>query len=255
MHRFTEEGSVQVLWVSRAEDTLKVRDIAKQYLEGSLDTIEIVEGGSNTPSVLGVPAAPLALTLLFFSIVGFLLGMIGRDYIAPFTFWNAVAPMFVVDPWREIAAGEFWRLFTPAFLHFSLLHIVFNGLWLWYLGSRIELVYGRFRFLFLVIIIAVVSNTAQAIASAPTLFGGMSGVVFGLLSFVWLSGRYNSHPLLTLQRGLFPVMVGYMLLSTTGLFDFLAGGGGIGDTSHISGFFTGLLVALLFLKPFAFKDR
>ena len=82
---------------------------------------------------------------------------------------------------------QYWRLVTPAFLHFGWLHIVFNSLWLWDLGSRLELLLGRVNLLLLVLVIAMVSNISQYYATGPSLFGGMSGVVFGLLGFSWVA--------------------------------------------------------------------
>ena len=90
----------------------------------------------------------------------------------------------------EVRHGEIWRLFTPMFLHFSIMHIVFNMLWLRDLGSMIEARQNSFVLLILVLPIAAGSNCAQFFFSGPV-FGGMSGVVYGLMGYIWIRGKLD----------------------------------------------------------------
>ena len=90
----------------------------------------------------------------------------------------------------ETKRGEIWRLFTPALIHFSFLHIFFNMLWLKDLGSLIETRLGSLYLLLLIIAIAIGSNLAQYWWSGPN-FGGMSGVVYGLFGYIWVRGRLD----------------------------------------------------------------
>ena len=84
----------------------------------------------------------------------------------------------------SIQEGELWRLATPIFLHGGMLHLLFNMLWLYQLGGHIEPKLGSGRMTSLVVAIAVLSNVLQAVMQGA-LFVGMSGVVYGLLGFIW----------------------------------------------------------------------
>ena len=89
------------------------------------------------------------------------------------------APLF-----EKIREGEVWRLITPIFLHADILHILFNMMWLYILGRQIELRAGPIRYLALVALAAVFSNTAQYLMSGPN-FIGFSGVIATFLTYIW----------------------------------------------------------------------
>lgn len=97
----------------------------------------------------------------------------------------------------RIRQGEVWRLFTPVLLHGNLLHILFNMLWLWYLGRPIEERIGPMRTLLLTLIAGIGSNIVQYLMSGP-FFIGYSGIVMGLAGFIWMRERiapWEGYPL------------------------------------------------------------
>lgn len=115
-----------------------------------------------------------------------------RGVLGKFTSWYKKSdqpsdgPLFV-----QIKEGQLWRLFTPCLLHASLLHILFNMLWAWVLLKQIEERLSRWKILILIVIIGVVSNIAQYFVSGPY-FLGFSGVVCGLVGYIWV--RQNVAP-------------------------------------------------------------
>jgi GlpG protein len=90
----------------------------------------------------------------------------------------------------EVMRGELWRLFTPAILHGSWLHLFLNMWWLLDLGSMIEGRQSSRSLLVLVLVIGMASNLAQWSFQGPN-FVGMSGVVYGLLGYIWMKGRFD----------------------------------------------------------------
>jgi GlpG protein len=102
------------------------------------------------------------------------------------------APMF-----QKIKQGQVWRFFTPCFLHGNFLHILFNMLWLWFLGRQVELRTKKWQYLSVSLIVGVVSNTAQYLMSGP-LFIGYSGIICGLAGYIWIRQKrapWEGYPL------------------------------------------------------------
>jgi GlpG protein len=116
----------------------------------------------------------------------------------------------------EVRRGEIWRLFTPMFLHFNVLHILFNMLWLRDLGSMIEARKGSWFFLLLTLVLAGTSNVGQYLWDGPH-FGGMSGVVYGLLGYIWMQGKFNPASKLSLEPQTVTLMIVWFFLCMTGL--------------------------------------
>jgi len=93
------------------------------------------------------------------------------------------APLF-----EKIRKGQVWRFFSPSLLHKDLFHLMFNMGWLWILGSQIEHRLKKSRYVLLVLVIGIISNTAQYLMGGPY-FLGFSGVVAGLTGFIWIRQR------------------------------------------------------------------
>ncbi len=137
---------------------------------------------------------------------------------------------------EDVLHGQAWRLVTPIFIHFGVLHILFNMMWLWDLGSLLEKIKGRVILLGLILSIGIVSNIAQYTIGQSPFFGGMSGVVYGLLGYVWVIGRRQPHSGLALDQRTVFFMAGWFVLCWTGLL------GPIANWAHLAGLVTGLAV-------------
>ena len=135
---------------------------------------------------------------------------------------------------REIMSGEVWRLFTPIFLHFTILHLLFNMLWLKDLGSMIESRQGSWRLTALIVVIAALSNVGQYYMEGPR-FGGMSGVVYGLLGYIWIRGKFDPASGYFLPRWIIVMMMGWFVLCFVGVIPNIA------NTAHGVGLLVGAI--------------
>jgi GlpG protein len=196
--------------------------------------------------------APVVISLIVIAVVTVWLTSMSRNELA--------AGLMVIDPrqyeWFSLAdrlnalldtlsKGQVWRLITPDFLHFSWPHIIFNSVMLWFLGSQIEFIDGRTRLLVLALVASLLSNSLQYLVTGP-LFGGLSGVVYAILGYCWLSQR-------RLHRFQFPpalitFALAWMVLGFTPLPNML-GMGNMANEAHLGGFVAGLLVAVLWPPP------
>jgi membrane associated rhomboid family serine protease len=81
-----------------------------------------------------------------------------------------------------IANGQYWRLVTPMFLHYGVIHIAFNMYALYLFGHEVERIYGRISFLLMYVLTGIGGNVASYVFGAVISVGaGASGAVFGML--------------------------------------------------------------------------
>jgi GlpG protein len=185
-----------------------------------------------------VPIGILTIILIVVSVAITLLADFGKNnqYVQPFsiTQYTIKGHALYEEPGLpEIRRGQIWRLFTPMFLHLGLLHIFFNMLWLRDLGSMIEARKSTWMLLVLVLVIAGASNFAQYLVSGPA-FGGMSGVVYGLLGYIWMQGKFDPASKLSLEPQTVLFMIVWFFLCLFGLV------GNIANTVHAVGLGVGI---------------
>jgi len=128
----------------------------------------------------------------------------------------------------EVRAGQIWRLVTPIFIHFGVLHIFFNMLWLRDLGSMVEARESTGKLALLVIALAAGSNALQYLAHGPV-FGGMSGVVYGLLGYIWIRGKFDPGSGLFLHQSTVMMMLIWFVACFTGVL------GAVANYAHAGG--------------------
>lgn len=108
-----------------------------------------------------------------------------------------------------------WRLFSPVLLHFSIFQLLFNGYMLYYLGSFIEKKNSRIFYCLLLFFSIVLPNIVQMVFSG-FYFGGLSGVVYALFGFLWVTAKYNPWSGYYLRKDIIFWMLGWLVLSFIG---------------------------------------
>ena len=113
---------------------------------------------------------------------------------APSTLPPLLAAM-AIEPAR-VSEGEWWRLVTAGFVHFDLLHILFNMLALRQVGSFVEPRLGAMRFATMYAVALVAGNAAAyatTIGSAAVSAGASGAIMgaFGAMLFLALAFRVD----------------------------------------------------------------
>ncbi|MCE8014529.1 rhomboid family intramembrane serine protease [Halomonas sp. MCCC 1A17488] len=244
-HRFTEEAEGQVLWLADPAQHDALVRLLTRWQRGERIMPErrrrSTSGASLSAALRQVPVttAALGISLLVFA----LMGVLGDIVVAMLT----IVPVAVVggglafgNLTDALASGQVWRLLSPAFLHFGWMHLIFNMMWLWYFGRQVETLQGSGRMLTILLVAGVGANLAQY-ATGTVLFGGMSGVDFALLGYVWLMSRRAPHSGFFVPQMLVVFMLGWMVFTMTDMAG-AVGFGNVANEAHLGGLVVGLLL-------------
>lgn len=192
-------------------------------------------GKSLFPKLGGYGVGPLTFGLIVVCVMVAVYSRLGKDS-------EFVRKLLLADPeyaghafLAQVRAGEFWRLFSPAFIHFGLLHLLFNLMWLYQLGCMIEARLGTFTFALLVAVTDVGPMLAQYLVLGPGYVGGMSGVVYGLAGYVWMRGKYDRASGVFLDRQNVQWLLIWLVVCYTGAV------GTVANTAHLAGLIIGVV--------------
>lgn len=258
---FEQSGS-QCLCVPSDIDSTQLRQLIEQWNRGEVNMP--VDSYPNSAAEKNIFVStifsqwkkfPLTLALLVLSTLTFLMistpwgeSLGGMHWLAGMTMqsltihgenFSLLAELPSIDQW--------WRYWAPIFLHFSWMHILFNGLMLLEMGRRIEIAQGSQRLFFLVMICALVSNISQFFVSPGNIFGGMSGAIYALIGYGWLYQRLKPAAGIDMPAGLMTMMLFWLVLCFSGLITMI-GMGEIANAAHVGGLLSGLVLAWLFAK-------
>ena len=250
-HRVSEEAGEQVLWVpeSISDD---VRVLYQRFPAGDPDKqLDIPEQApvKRPGFVQQLRHSPVTALVLLASIIVGAVTLLGENLQAmswlTFLQFRIVGEYIQFTPLADsLAAGQWWRLVTPMLIHFGILHLAMNGMWYWELGRRIEARQGSINLLGLTLLFSLVSNYAQYVFGGPGLFGGLSGVLYGLLGHCWIFQLLSPNPAYRLPRGVLVMMLVWLLLCLSGLVSMI-GFGEIANAAHVGGLVIGCLTGLL----------
>ncbi len=141
----------------------------------------------------------------------------------------------------DVAAGEYWRLWTVTLVHADPLHLFFNMYALYLAGPIVERWYGSLTFLFMYLTCAAAGSVASFVFGGDGPAVGASGAIFGLLGILLAASRFH-HPFDRASRGLIGQLGILVLLNLVIGF---APGSNIDMAAHIGGFLAGLWLGAL----------
>lgn len=202
-----------------------------------------MQPASNTRIEWRAPVPPMTRLLIALNVLVFVVMLFGGA-----GFWHS--PNTVQLTWGAnfapaTADGQWWRLVSAMFLHFGALHLGMNMLALWDGGKLVERMFGALRFLVIYLISGVGGNLLSLVIQGnDAVSGGASGAIFGiygaLLVYVWFARRQMQAQEFrwlfwgALLFSALTIAMGYIIP-------------GIDNSAHIGGFFTGIVMATLFL--------
>ena len=176
-----------------------------------------------------VQAGPVTLFVLFVSLFLGGCNMLGMGQLL-FSWLHYPSPL--AEQWPQI-----WRFWTPAVMHFEPIHLLFNLVWWWFLGGRIERVVGSGTLLLLFVAGALLSNLLQGVLVGPN-FLGLSGAVYALLGYVAVSQK--RYPELAIPPAYIGFMLVWVVLGFAGVL-----GAQIANYAHLGGLLVGAMQGLL----------
>lgn len=190
---------------------------------------------------------PMTFVFLLISLLVAVITGLGNylDTVSWFTIssFNIIGNQIQFAPLSQVLAeGEYWRLITPAFLHFGFAHIIFNSLWVWEIGRKLERLMGSLAWLIFAIAVCIASNVGQYLINGYPLFGGLSGLVYGLVAFAWVMPiLLKGWPTIVPK----PLMIFFTIWLVAGYTDIFSviGLGSIANEAHLLGLVSGLAFA------------
>ena len=254
--RTSKEGQIQKLWIREqcATETMMgyILSVADNDHPPSAEDIQftinlpLMISAYKQPSLIEqATSTPVSVLLILFSLLGALLVEFGtRDGLIN-AFWfldlQAQGPATLG---ATLSSGDIWRMITPIFIHFGLFHVLFNSLWVWDFGRRLELMMGSLGLALFVVVTGAASNIAQFLWNESPFFGGMSGVVYALVGFIGVRQWLAPHPLLHVPKAILLFMLGWLVLCMTGIINVFIDGG-IANAAHLGGLIAGAIYALV----------
>jgi rhomboid protease GluP len=142
--------------------------------------------------------------------------------------------------------GEWWRLATSTFVHFGVLHLLFNMWVLWSTGGLVERLFGHARFAAIYAAAGVVGSLASVTWNPLVNSAGASGAIFGLigaqLAFFLRGGHRIPAEVIRAQRASILGFIAYAVIFGLTV-------PGIDNAAHVGGLACGFCMGWLLARP------
>jgi membrane associated rhomboid family serine protease len=164
-------------------------------------------------------------------------------YVAQFVLGDILISNFALFA-PSVSTGQWWRLVTAGFLHGSILHLLFNVYILWVLGSQLESILGKTKFVFIYFVSLIGGSIASFLFSPFGTYSiGASGAIFGLMGAMLVVGRKKRLDISQVAvLVVLNVVIGFVL-------------SGIDWRAHLGGLAAGALIAWVLLNATWLKEK
>ncbi len=179
----------------------------------------------NTPYIT---YALLAINILVF-IMMYVLGNGSQDVITLLNF-GALNKELVLS-------GQVYRIFTSAFIHIGILHLILNMYALYVLGPQLENYFGKIKFIIIYLFSILSGSLVSLLFSSATISAGASGAIFGLLgAMLYFGYHYRVYLGTVLKSQIIPLIVINLAIGLATP--------QINDAAHIGGLIAGGFISM-----------
>jgi membrane associated rhomboid family serine protease len=164
-------------------------------------------------------------------------------YVAQIIFGDILISNFALFS-PSVSTGQWWRLLTAGFLHGSILHLLVNVYILWVLGSQLESILGKTKFV-VIYFVSLIGGSIASFLFSP--FGtysiGASGAIFGLMGAMLVVERKKKLDISQVAVWIIlNVVIGFVI-------------SGIDWRAHLGGLAAGSLIAWILLIATWLKEK
>ncbi len=215
-------------------DCMRPASIGYQCPECASDSTPIIKGFNKNSFIPGQENNQatkfLSISLIAVYVIQFVLGDV---YISNFALF---AP--------SVSSGQLWRLLTAGFLHGSILHLLFNVYILWVLGSQLENIVGKTKFISIYFISLLGGSLASYLFSPFGSYSiGASGAIFGLMGAMLVVGRKRNTDISQIATlVVINVVIGFVL-------------SGIDWRAHLGGLAAGAFITWVLINAISLKGK
>ena len=188
----------------------------------------------------------IPLTIIFIASLLFLLASFGINFYQYLYFLSPLENQLYFSSLAEtyLVKGEYWRIFTPALMHFSLTHLLFNCLWVYVVGLEIQKVQGKLALLLIIFTSGIIANFSEYFLYESIRFGGLSGVVYGLFGYCFAKEIILKQYHFSFPPSLYTFIFIWLLVGYTDILYYL-GFGMIANGAHLGGLLSGALIGII----------
>lgn len=149
-----------------------------------MEEIEVQEVKTLSQKIKETPASYYlaAIMVIVFAILH-VLNIVGQE--------NYVISNFAKNTYSIAIDNQFYRLFTPIFIHEGITHLFFNIMALVYLAKPIEAIFGKSKFVIIFLVAGLFGTLASFIFSSGLAIGASGGVfgIFGVHFYLFLKNK------------------------------------------------------------------